>query len=131
MATAAIPLAFESAQILIPLIKSLIGHIHSNTNPKPAASTVQATVTSAVQPVVSLLNQTGVLPSGVDPNALSGMIQTLISEMSTPVPDNPPPVQAPSSLPVVISGQDAASIGPTSIFPPGTKFVLSGTITLT
>jgi hypothetical protein len=130
MAAAAIPLALEAFQLaspLIPLIKALISHIHNHTQPVPTPEVVHATVSNSIQPVIDLLVKTGTIPTSIDPNVLSGTIQTLINEMSAPTPvvTTPPP-----AFTGTISGQDApAAIAPV-LFAPGTKIIVAGTLTL-
>lgn len=138
MATAAIPVALtlanEALPILVPIIKSLIGHLGTHVqNP----TVVQQTVSDSVTPIVNTLATSGILPSTVDPALLNGVIQTLIHEMGTANPPAPAP-----KVPVTTDGGDIlVPAGPpespsvittpsVTSLPPGTKFNFTGTLTL-
>jgi hypothetical protein len=131
MAAAAIPLALEAFQLaspLIPLIKALISHIHNHTQPVPTPEVVHATVSNSIQPVIDLLVKTGTIPTSIDPNVLSGTIQTLINEMSAPTPVVPTPPPTSTGFTGVIDGNGLQTIAP--VFAPGTKIIVAGTLTL-
>lgn len=127
MAASAIALTGEILPIVLPVIKSLIGHI-KGTDTKATTPTVVQTISSAVQPIVQQFVASGIIPKDIDPTVLSGVIETLIHLQDPVTPSVPIQSAAPipaSNFPFMgtISGNDPIS--------PSGSYTISGSITLT
>jgi hypothetical protein len=131
-AVTALTLASEAIPIIVPIIKSLVSHIGTHVSDPTA---LHQTVTSAVTPIVNTLSTSGILPNGIDPNTLSTVIKTFIADMSPSAPAEVPVATdggqvlvpaGPPETPNVI--QESGASAPS--FPPGSKFTITGTLTL-